>query len=144
MSALSISIGCQQSPYKIAPVHGTVTIDGRPFTHGKVMFAPVAHEGDHNPGKPAFGWLQEDGSFTLTTYKQDDGAVVGEHSVTIINIDPAQDDSPKPAVPSAQSQLIPKFSRAPVPGKFQVVSGQDNRFEIKLSRQEATRFAAHK
>ena len=49
-------------PYELAPVHGNVTIDGRPVSQAKVMFAPVENaENAVNPGKPAFGLLGEDG-----------------------------------------------------------------------------------
>ena len=92
VAVLAAITGCQRSPYELAPVHGTITIDGQPFTHGKVMFAPVARADNLNPGKPAFGQLQDNGSFVLSTYDTGDGAVVGEHSVTIINIDPPAAD----------------------------------------------------
>ena len=39
-----------------------------------------------NPGKPAFGLLGEDGSYQLTTYENDDGAVVGKHWVALVNL----------------------------------------------------------
>ena len=81
------SAGCQRSPYELAPVHGTVTIDGRPVSQAKVMFAPVENaENAVNPGKPAFGLLRENGSYTLTTYENDDGAIVGKHWVTLVNL----------------------------------------------------------
>jgi hypothetical protein len=140
---LALAIGCQKSPYQTVPVRGTVTIDGQPFANGKVMFAPVAGADNLNPGKPAFGQLQDDGSFVLSTYGTNDGAVVGEHSVTIINIDPpASDGGPIKATPTSAKRL-PKFKRVPA-GKLQVVAGQDNSFDIKLSRQDVTRFAAGK
>ena len=54
------SAGCQRSPYELAPVHGIVTIDGRPVSQAKVMFAPVENaENAANPGKPAFGLLRD-------------------------------------------------------------------------------------
>src|SRR5262245_12689786 len=79
--------GCNRSPVDIAPVYGKVTIDNKPLFQGKVMFAPVAKGNSVNPGKPAWGNIQPDGSFRLTTYKNNDGAIVGEHMVTIMNSD---------------------------------------------------------
>ena len=35
-------------------------------------------------GKPAFGTIQADGSFVLTTERTDDGAVPGKHRVTVV------------------------------------------------------------
>src|SRR5262245_35967084 len=80
--------GCSQSPSELAPVTGKVVIDGQPFSAGKVMFAPVAKGDDRRAGRPAFGKLASDGSFTLGTYKLGDGAVVGDHWVTVIRIKP--------------------------------------------------------
>ncbi len=38
-------------------------------------------------GKRATGKLQADGTFVLSTYKEGDGAVAGEHSVIITGVD---------------------------------------------------------
>ena len=38
-------------------------------------------------GKRATGKLQADGTFVLSTYKEGDGAVAGEHAVTISGVD---------------------------------------------------------
>src|SRR3990172_2569518 len=78
--------GCSRSPYELAPVHGRVTLDGRPLSQSKVMFAPVEVGDNPNPGKPAFGLVQDDGSFVLTTYRTNDGAIVGEHWVSIVRL----------------------------------------------------------
>lgn len=129
-ASLSFLTGCNKSPYEMAPVRGTVTVDGQPMTHGKVMFAPAAKQGELNPGKPAFGRIQSDGSFVLSTYDDDDGAVVGEHGVTVISGDDAPAD-----------KNIPKFSRLLVPHRVTVVAGQDNQIDIQLTSQEITRFA---
>src|SRR5689334_3016237 len=86
-SLVVIWTGCSRSNLDLAPVHGKVTIDGKSLFQGKVMFAPVAKGDNVHPEKPAWGNIQSDGTFRLTTLKQDDGAVVGEHWVTIINSD---------------------------------------------------------
>ena len=70
-----------------ANVSGKVIYQGEPVTVGTVTFHP---EGE---GNPAVGLLGEDGSFTLSTYAPDDGAVVGTHSVTI-DIPPPLDGTP--------------------------------------------------
>src|SRR5689334_8120728 len=71
--------GCSRPSLELAPVHGKVTIDGKSLFQGKVMFAPVAKGDSVHPGKPAWGKIQSDGTFRLTTLKPEDGAVVGEH-----------------------------------------------------------------
>jgi hypothetical protein len=137
--ALSTLFGCNQSPYKLAPVRGTVAIDGRPMTHGKVMFAPVAKQGELNSGKPAFGIIDAEGHFTLSTYGDQDGAVVGEHSATVINV-PTSTPSATTQTPVAQN--VPNFRRVLVPGKFTVVAGQDNQFDIRLTSSEIAQYGS--
>ena len=125
--------GCSKAPFEVAPAAGRVTIDGEPFSSGKVMFAPVAKQGEINAGRAAMAPLERDGSFTLGTYKIDDGAVVGEHWVTIIST--GQDSG------NAASRRVPKFDRFTVPtGTFTVVAGQENRFDIEISAEQIRRF----
>jgi hypothetical protein len=122
----SIAVGCSKSPYDLAPVQGTVRIEGRPLTTGKVMFAPIAQGDNANAGKPAFGRIQSDGRYVLTTLSENDGAIVGEHWVTILDGE----------VPG-----MPPFPRLPV-GQKQTVASGTNEIYIELSGQEAARYAA--
>ena len=73
----------------LAKFSGTVTVDGQPLPYGRVMFAPRASEANVQPGKPAIGVIQSDGRYTLSTYGDDDGAVVGSHTVTVFGTPPA-------------------------------------------------------
>jgi hypothetical protein len=52
---------------------GSVTFAGKPIKKGVIHFQP-------EKGRPASGVIK-DGKFTLTTYTEDDGAVVGKHKV---------------------------------------------------------------
>jgi hypothetical protein len=124
--------GCGRTKYELAPVDGTVTIDGRPLTNARIMFAPVAKGGALEAGKPAVGRLGADGSFTLTTYRDNDGAVVGDHWVTIIRTAPNSG--------AGESLTSPTFDRLAVPRKTSVVSGQQNHIDINLSAAEVARF----
>jgi hypothetical protein len=69
--------GCNRGE-KLAPVHGRVTYAGKPVnTPGsKIMFFP-----EH--GRPSAGLIAEDGTYTLTFLTPGDGALVGEHKVTV-------------------------------------------------------------
>jgi hypothetical protein len=63
------------------PVTGSLLIDQKPGEHATVIFHPVSNE----PGevvKPR-GKVRNDGTFTLTTYAENDGAPVGEYQVTV-------------------------------------------------------------
>ena len=72
----AMSVGCNSNP-ETAPVEGKVLLDGKPLKFGSVMFQNA------KGGQPATGEIQPDGSFTLSTYAPEDGAVVGEHRVRI-------------------------------------------------------------
>jgi hypothetical protein len=60
----------------MAPVTGKVLYNGKPLEFGSVTFQPPS-------GQAARGKIQSDGSFSLSTYRPGDGAVVGSHKVRI-------------------------------------------------------------
>ena len=121
--------GCNRSTLELAPVHGKVMIDSKPLFQGKVMFAPVAKGDSVRPGKPAWGNIQPDGTFRLTTLKKDDGAVVGEHWVTIMNSD---EKLPKG---------VPEFARLIVPKKATVAPNNDNEINFAFSSSDVKKLA---
>jgi hypothetical protein len=61
---------------RLGRVTGRVTVGGKPVTSGTIMFHPDA-------GPTAVGAIGADGTYTLTTFKRGDGALVGSHRVTI-------------------------------------------------------------
>jgi hypothetical protein len=140
--ALMIS-SCNRAPYPLAPVRGTVTIDGQPMTGGKVMFAPVA-KGSLNSGRPAFGEIQHDGSFALSTYSDGDGAVVGDHWVSIVNGLAAGGTSQpvrQAAIRAGEPVNKSTFQRIVFPRKVvTVVAGQDNLIDIEMSSQDIAKY----
>lgn len=113
-------------------VHGKVTIDGTPLAGGRVMFAPTARDGGVNAGKPAFAPIQADGNYVLRTYKNGDGAVAGQHWVTVF---PAE---VQPSVAADQATL-PKFGRLQLPKTQTIVAGEVNEINIQLTSQDVTR-----
>lgn len=72
-----------------APVSGQVTYNGQPVNQGTITFHPV---GEGNPG---VSLLDENGYFELSTYEAGDGAVVGQHAVTIDIPPPLDGTSPE-------------------------------------------------
>lgn len=69
-------VGCGGERGELAPVSGTVTLNGEPVTHGHVFAKPMS-------GRTAVGRIQPDGSFTLGTHTYADGAQIGEHTLTL-------------------------------------------------------------
>src|SRR6476620_3166559 len=72
---LLLLAGCNRGP-KMVPVTGKVIYNGKPLEFGVVMFQPPS-------GQPAQGKIQPDGTFTLSTYRLNDGAVVGKHKIRV-------------------------------------------------------------
>ena len=124
-----LAIGCDNTTREVAPVYGIVTVDSKPLFQGRVLFAPVAKGDDMNPGKPAMGKIQEDGKYRLTTYQENDGAIIGEHWVTIIN---SEEDLP---------DGVPEFARLQVPEKVTVAPSKDNEINIELTRDVVKKYA---
>lgn len=74
-SAVASMAGCSQTP-AVVPVTGKVLYNGKPLPFGTVMFQP-------EQGQAAQGEIQPDGSFQLSTYGPNDGAVPGHHKVSV-------------------------------------------------------------
>ncbi len=77
---LSVAGGCGSSESTnlspTVPVTGKVTWNGKPLAQGTVTFEP-------DGGREAHADIQPDGSFTLTTFTKDDGALQGTHRVAV-------------------------------------------------------------
>jgi hypothetical protein len=140
LAVLAFIAGCNQSPYELAPVRGTVTIDGQPFTSGRVMFAPAAAGEQRKTGKPAFGLLAADGSFELTTYEEGDGAVVGEHWVTLIRLKPRGglevDGEPPAPAPAAAVD----FAKVTYPTRVKVTAQESNQIDVRFTKQDIVKY----
>jgi hypothetical protein len=76
-------IGCgsnnEQAVERTAAVaiKGKVSLKGKPMTQGSVSFEPT------DGGREAHGTIGADGTFTLTTFKANDGAIRGTHRVAV-------------------------------------------------------------
>lgn len=83
--------GCGGSnEYETTPVSGVVTCQGKPVSNATVNFTPLpdASRAAGQRGRPALGLTDKEGRFTLTTYHDGDGAIVGKHTVTVgLNVD---------------------------------------------------------
>ena len=76
LAVLAVACGCGRNLPDVAPVAGRVTFGGKPVEGGTIQFWPES-------GVPARGTITPDGSYRLSTFSQDDGAVLGPHTVTI-------------------------------------------------------------
>lgn len=125
--ALLLVLGCRQDS-KLGRVHGTVRLDEKPLTTGTIRFMPEA-------GRSAAGKLQSDGTYTLGTYGESDGALIGVHKVAIIAYEAAGDGRPAYENQGQSSKpLVPKRYMAPGTSglTFDVKQG-DNQADFDLS-----------
>jgi len=76
LSCLLPYAGCGKGRPATMQVSGRVTYQGQPVPEGSIMFHP-------EKGRPALGSIGPDGSYTLTTFDQGDGAAPGKYRVTI-------------------------------------------------------------
>src|SRR5688500_5040150 len=75
--------GCGPAGPKIAPVSGTVYMDGKPLPNVGIAFQPIGSADNPNPGRGSTGVTDASGRFTLKIDGEIDGAVVARHRVCI-------------------------------------------------------------
>ncbi len=85
--AAVLATGCGQAP--TVKVTGTVTVKGQPAEGVQVTFLPTS-------GRPASGVTDAQGKFELSTFKQNDGAMPGEQTVTLGEYYPPGKPPPMP------------------------------------------------
>ena len=91
--SIPLLIGCSDGRPSRVPVSGKVYYQDQPLKSGFVRFIP--------PGdRPATARIQPDGSFQLETFEEFDGAVLGQHVVTVIAIDESKPGTFKSLIPS--------------------------------------------
>lgn len=106
MTTAMVLIGCGSDPDKpkLGKISGVVTYKGQPVESGRVVFTPT---GGGGTGQSASGMIGPDGSYTLTTFDEGDGAILGEHVVTV---DVTEKDavSPQPKPDGTIDYTMPK------------------------------------
>ena len=78
---LTCIVGCGDGLPKRVPVSGRVLIDGKPLERGTILFVP---KGERAGG----GTLGPGGKFTLTTFTDNDGCVLGKHQIAVTACEP--------------------------------------------------------
>lgn len=123
----------------VYPVMGTIVYEGKP-----VEGAVVAFCADHAP-RLATGVTDAEGRFTLTTFNSGDGAVAGNHKVTVTKVlventaapqaaTGAEDAINRRAPPLKQQSLLPLKYGDPLktPLEATVSESGANDFALKL------------
>ena len=110
LTATAIMSGCRKRAHEMAPVNGKVIYRGEPLQFGNVMFMPES-------GPPATGIIASNGTFTMITRGEGDGASVGKNQVRIGCFDT---QSPSYKSPGSASGLVTEASlgKALIPRKY--------------------------
>ena len=142
LAAGLVAGGCGGNP-SVGRVRGQVTWQGKPVSQGRITFYPEA-------GRAATGVIQSDGTYTVTTFTSDDGALLGRHRVAVHatrvgggtlvaprNADEeaalARTPGGKVLVPGAVEWLVPeKYSAPDTSGLTADVQRGDNQIDFHL------------
>ena len=126
-------LGCGGSGenFPTAAVTGKVTFEGQPVTGGELVFAPISDVAGKPAGKNGGAMIGSDGTFTVSTYGENDGAVIGKHRVVFTAPTPAAVEVP--AGGRAAAPLSPYAGLNPKQAELTVNKGE-NKLEIELVR----------
>lgn len=136
--AACVASGCQKGEpaagLDVRPVHpvkGKVTVGGKPATGALISFRAIAGASPYNPRAT----VEPDGSYTISTYRQHDGAPAGEYLVTIYwpverpKRKVGEDDDPGINLPD---RLGGKYSNPETTTLRATVSSGENSVDFKL------------
>lgn len=78
-------VGCGGNKFPVAQVSGVCNCNGQPLKAGLVVFEPIPKPGSDRKesGRAAAGMIQQDGTYVLSTFGNNDGAIVGTHRVLV-------------------------------------------------------------
>lgn len=126
--AMTVFPGCKRNP-RVVPVSGIVMYNNKPLPFGSILFQP-------EKGQMAVGEIQVDGTFKLSSYGPNDGAVPGRHLVSVNCYEGQRPGSKQPegGEVSMGKLLIPlKYTRLGTSGlSADVGDAPTQNIEIKL------------
>lgn len=128
---LSLVCGCSSADVpELAPVEGTVTLDGEPLEGALVTFNKVGG------GRPAYGRTDADGWYQLTYMDGIAGALPGEHVVWITTYREGDPDADDPEAQKTRKEEVPAQYNVNASGNPDmtrtVKAGEDNVIDFEL------------
>lgn len=118
--ALNFGCGGRELP-ELAPVEGTVTLDGKPVPNVMVQFLP------ENGGRPSTGTTDDQGHYELTYVAGEEGARLGRNKVEVVMIWP--DGEPTPGV----KDVVPRAYKGTDTTLSYEVKADDNVYDIPMT-----------
>lgn len=101
------------------PLHGKVTLGGKPLTTGIVRFDPV----EIGKGVAVDGKIESDGNYKARAFVGQPGTTPGSYKVSI---------HPDPHGPSGMPPAPEKYQRTETSGLSYTVEAKDNTYDIEL------------
>ena len=75
--------GCSSGDFPVAPTRGQVICEGQPVPRARVFFEPLETGKSAIVGKQGLATADQNGKFVISTYGENDGAVIGKHRVRV-------------------------------------------------------------
>jgi hypothetical protein len=121
-----VCVGCDSGRLKTYPVQGEVVFgNGSPVRVGTIETKSVEH------GVQASGTIGTDGSFTLTTYESNDGAVAGQHRCVIVQFIPIEEiPNYRPSTLGVIHRKHSTYSTSEL--GFTIKPGKENRIRLEV------------
>lgn len=121
--------GCgPQGDFPTAPATGRVMCEGQPVPYVMVFFEPLQTGKQALVGKQGIAHAKADGTFKVSTYGSDDGAVIGRHRVRV--------GPPRGGEPPGFKCACVLNSEVDVT-EVEVKKGEQNQFELVLKKKSA-------
>jgi len=123
LAALEALAGCSSGDFPVAPTRGQVICEGQPVPRARVFFEPLETGKSAIVGKQGLATADQDGRFVLSTFGENDGAVIGKHRVRVDRpFDPEEKPAFKcPCVLNAEVDVTEVEVKKGVTNEFQVV-----------------------
>jgi hypothetical protein len=108
--------GRTSAEHRVASVKGKVVANGEAVKGGSITLQPieVAGAAAGSLGKPASGEVKDDGTFVLSTYGDQDGAVVGKHRVSYLPMMRGAEKYGEKVAKSPYAHFSPKLDQVEV------------------------------
>jgi hypothetical protein len=130
--ALCLLLSCGKGREPVYAVRGKVLCNGQPAVHAFVIFHPVGGSEVVQRMRP-YGTVGPDGTFALNTYRDGDGAPLGEYAVTIEwpSADPWNPPDPgdPESAPTGPDRLRGRYANPDTSGLRATVTEGENELE---------------
>ncbi len=123
-----MAAGCDGGTPLTAPTKGVVELDGMPLSSGTIRFIPKG-------GRSGHGIIQSDGTFSVSTFEDGDGALIGPNNISVVSWEGSGGDGlhGDPGAAPTKSLIPAEFNKPHSSGlKCEVVEGENN-LRVRLS-----------